>query len=93
MSGSDQTDEVARKARRMSAARRSRVTSWREFAQVGVLSWIFVLPLLLGVWGGRALEARGLLPRGTLVGIAAGLAVGGYGVWRQLQRTLKGDEG
>lgn len=88
----DARRQVEGKVARLQAARASHVGVWRHLAHVGVLGWVFILPVIGGVvigrWLSRWLETS--LP--TLVGILAGVLAGGVGVWLQLRRSLDDDE-
>ena len=72
--------------------RRDRRTRWRRegdlsigrrLAQIGVLGWIFVVPTLAGLFGGRWLDARfGTQIFWTAPGMLAGLCLGGWTAWK-----------
>ena len=85
-------EQVRRKAARMLRGRRPQPTVWRYLAQVGVLGWLFILPVVglaaLGRWIGRVLGE----PRLALAGLLAGLALGASLVWRSVQRSLSDNE-
>jgi ATP synthase protein I len=84
---------VRRKASRVVAARRRRDPRWRHAANVGVLGWLLVLPLLGGAFAGRFLAARTGVPRLALAGLLVGLAIGVLLVARQLRASLRsGDD-
>jgi ATP synthase protein I len=54
-----------------------------RLAQIGVLGWIIVTPMLLGVFAGRWLDTRlgsGLFWTGPL--LMLGLGLGGWSAWR-----------
>jgi len=80
--------EVRRKAERMARARRQHGMGWEQLAHVGSLGFLFVLPVLLGAFGGRWLERAHEVPKAGLVGVAMGLLLGGYLGGRQLYRAL-----
>ncbi|QCB48148.1 AtpZ/AtpI family protein [Hydrogenophaga sp. PAMC20947] len=55
----------------------------RQFAAVGVLGWIIVIPALLGVWLGRWLDnwlSTGITFTAAL--LLLGLLLGGWSAWR-----------
>jgi ATP synthase protein I len=55
----------------------------QQFARVGVLGWMIVTPLLLGVWLGRRLDAHfdsGIFWTSPL--LLLGLAVGCWSAWK-----------
>ena len=55
----------------------------RQFAAVGVLGWIIVIPALLGVWLGRSLDhwlATGITFTAAL--LLLGVVLGGWSAWR-----------
>jgi ATP synthase protein I len=55
----------------------------RRLAQIGVLGWMIVTPMLLGILAGRWLDSRyatGLTWTGAL--LVAGLALGCWSAWR-----------
>jgi ATP synthase protein I len=55
----------------------------RRLGQIGVLGWIIVLPMLLGVFGGRWLDTQfhsGLLWTAPLLMVGAGL--GFWSAWK-----------
>jgi ATP synthase protein I len=58
----------------------------RRLAQIGVLGWIIVLPLLIGVFAGRWLDQKfnsGLFWTGPL--LMLGLALGCWSAWKWMQ--------
>lgn len=83
---------IRRKAERMAASRRRPPSFWRQLGHVGVLGWLFILPLVgfmaLTHWLGR----RHGIPWLGLVGGAIGLFAGGYGVYRAMRRSLDEEE-
>ena len=60
----------------------------RRLAQIGVLGWIVVTPMLIGVFAGRWLDhffASGLFWTAPL--LMLGTALGGWSAWRWMQRA------
>ncbi len=88
MSGPDQDDPLVKGAR----LRGERHRRWqregepsvaRRLAQIGVLGWIIVVPVLIGVFGGRWFDrmfGTGLFFTGPL--LMVGLAIGCWSAWR-----------
>jgi len=81
-------DELAAGARRRSQRRRGWLregdpTLARQFARVGVLGWMIVTPMLLGVFIGRAVDrAAGSGIFWTAPLLLLGLAVGCWSAWK-----------
>lgn len=83
-----EADPLVREAR----LRRERRDRWlrdgdmsvgRRLAQIGVLGWIIVVPMLVGLFFGRWLDARlgtGLFWTAPL--LCAGLGLGGWSAWK-----------
>jgi len=93
MTAPSETGPVRRKALRMLRARRQRVSPWRALLHVGVLGWVFVLPVVLGVVGGRLVELHLGLRGATLGGLLLGVVAGAYAAWRQIRQSLaEGDD-
>ncbi|MBK6515278.1 MAG: ATPase F0F1 [Polyangiaceae bacterium] len=84
--------EVRRRVERLRRAR-SQATGWRHLAQVGVLAWTFVLPLLGGLVLGRLIAAATGFPAARVLGLVAGLAAGVYAAFRQVRHSLDDDPG
>ncbi len=58
----------------------------RRLAQIGVLGWIIVVPMLIGVFAGRWLDQRfesGLFWTGPL--LMLGLALGCWSAWKWMK--------
>ena len=92
MRPASESETVRKKAARMARARRRHVSPWRALMHVGVLGWIFVLPLVLGVSVGRVVEVRLHVPGATVAGLLLGLAAGVYATWRQVRTSLQEGE-
>lgn len=89
-------EEVRQKANRLRRARSASSSIWRHLANVGVLGWIFLLPVLLGLVAGRLIAGRLGLGRGpVLAGLLVGLVVGAWTSWWHVRRSLedRDDEG
>jgi ATP synthase protein I len=92
--GSPKTEEetMATAARRRSERRRrwsreGEPSLTRYVGQIGVLGWIIVLPILLGLFIGRWLDHR--LGTGifwSAPSMLVGVVVGGYAAWKWMQR-------
>lgn len=82
-------DQVRRKAERMARARRSHDSMWRYLAHVGVLGWMFILPVVLGAAGGRFLARWSGQRWLAVVGLLVGLAAGSLVVWREVRHSLE----
>jgi ATP synthase protein I len=84
--------EVRRKAARMARGRARGATPWRHLVHVGVLGWMFILPVVGGAFLGGALAritGRAMFAIGPLL---LGVAAGAYGVWRQVRGSLRDDD-
>jgi ATP synthase protein I len=58
----------------------------RRLAQIGVLGWIIVTPMLIGIFAGRWLDGRfdsGLFWTGPL--LVLGVALGCWSAWKWMQ--------
>ncbi len=89
--GPDEHDPLLRGVR----LRGKRYTRWlregdpsvaHRLAQIGVLGWIIVVPLLIGVFAGRWLDEKfnsGLFWTGPL--LMLGLALGCWSAWKWVQ--------
>lgn len=87
MSSDETADEVKRKAGRI-RRRRDRPATWRHLAHVGVLGWVFVLPTVACAWLGHWIAVRSDRLWPAIVGVAAGVVLGTYLVWRNLREAL-----
>jgi ATP synthase protein I len=88
MTDDPKTDPLVEQAR----LRRDRHARWlhegdmsvgRRLAQIGVLGWIFVVPMLAGLFLGRWLDARlesGLFWTAPL--LVLGVCLGGWTAWK-----------
>lgn len=81
-------EEVQRQAgRRQRSLREGEPTLLRQLSTLGVLGWVIVLPMLLGLAGGRWLDHR----LGTGITFSAallllGVAVGAVAAWRWMHQ-------
>lgn len=60
----------------------------RRLAQIGVLGWLIVVPMLIGLFAGRWLDrqfAAGLLWTGAL--LMLGLAIGCWSAWKWIKSS------
>ncbi|MCF8485020.1 MAG: AtpZ/AtpI family protein [Rhodobacteraceae bacterium] len=88
MSTPDEKDPLVREvrqeqARRAAWLREGDESVGRRLAQIGVLGWIIVTPMLGGIFAGRWLDARydtGLFWTAPL--LMVGLGLGGWFAWR-----------
>jgi ATP synthase protein I len=82
-------EEVRRhRERRDRAQRESRRSIGQDLALVGVIGWTLVIPALLGIYAGRALDRRfGSGVFWTLGLLVAGIVVGCVLAWQRLNRT------
>jgi ATP synthase protein I len=88
MTEPDETDPLIREvhrhqARRAAFARDGEPSVGRRLAQIGVLGWIIVAPMLAGIYAGRWLDVRfdsGLFWTAPL--LLVGLGLGGWFAWR-----------
>ncbi|MCA9627645.1 MAG: AtpZ/AtpI family protein, partial [Myxococcales bacterium] len=85
-------DTVRRKAARMASARRERQRFWQSLAHVGVLGWVFVIPVILFAFVGRLLARLSGQPALAVGLILLGVGVGAYGVWHQLRPSVRDPE-
>lgn len=85
----DATGEtVKRKASEIRRERRKKPVFWKHLAQVGVLGWVFILPVIGLAWIGHAVaEAAGVLWP-AVVGVISGVFLGAYLVWRNVRDSL-----
>lgn len=81
-------EEVRRhRERRARAQRESRRSIGQDLALVGVIGWTLVIPALLGVYAGRALDRRfGSGVFWTLGLLVAGIVLGCVLAWQRLNR-------
>jgi ATP synthase protein I len=89
----DDSDKLVRETR----LRGERHESWlrdgdpnvaKRLAQIGVLGWMIVVPMLIGVFAGRWLDSRfnsGLFCTAPL--LLLGAALGCWSAWKWLQNT------
>jgi ATP synthase protein I len=82
-------EEVRRhRERRASAQRESRRSIGQDLALIGVIGWTLVIPALLGILAGRALDRRfGSGVFWTLGLLVAGVVLGCALAWQRLNRS------
>lgn len=88
----DRDDALLGGVRRRSARHRSWLrdgepTLVRQFARVGVLGWLVVVPALLGAWLGHLIDAKlggGVFWTAPL--LLVGLAIGCWSGWKWMHR-------
>ncbi len=83
--------DVALKAQRLAEARRRPTDVWSTLLRVAGLGWVLALPAVLGAVGGHFVAAKLQRPFIALVGLGLGLAIGAYGVFRQVKLGLRED--
>lgn len=80
-------DRILERARRLLRARSRGGVLWQGLSAIGAVGWMMALPTVAGAMLGHYLDQRfdtgGSLTIGLLL---AGLAIGGYSVWRLLVR-------
>jgi len=82
-------DEVRRKAERIERERRRKPMFWRDLAHVGVLGWVFILPVVALSWIGHLLARTSGALWPAVVGVLGGVALGAYLVYRNVARSLE----
>ncbi len=93
MSEPDEKDPLVhevrrRKARREAWLREGDMSVTRRLAQIGVLGWIIVFPMLVGLFAGRWLDQHfgtGLFWSAPL--LIVGLALGGWFAWKWMKNA------
>ena len=82
-------EEVRRRRERRARAQREGGRSiGQDLALVGVIGWTLVIPALLGVYAGRALDRRfGTGVFWTLGFLVAGIVLGCALAWQRLNKT------
>ncbi len=91
-SGPPHHEEMAAAARRQSKRRRHWLREGepsiaRFVGQIGVLGWIIVTPILVGLFVGRWLDHRfgtGIFWSGPL--LLVGVVIGSYSAWKWIKR-------
>lgn len=76
-----------RQARRDSWQREGERPLWKNLSMVGALGWLIVVPVLIGVFTGRWLDARmggGVTFSGALT--FAGACLGFYLAWKRMNK-------
>jgi len=90
----DDTDAIARKARRKQAARkRGDRGAWFGLSMFGLVGWAVAVPTVLGTALGLWIDARTGTERSwTLALLLAGVALGCLNAWFWVQRESRDDE-
>lgn len=88
----DSQDELDRKVARLKRARARESSLWRTVTHAGTLGWMLVLPMVLGGFLGHHFFKQHGHPWPAIAGVVLGLVVGGYGVWRSVQRSLEQED-
>lgn len=89
MREADSVNAVRRKVDRLRRARGQKHTLFRALAHVGVLGWLMILPLVALTALGHALDVMFATRWLALSGVLLGLVIGGYLVWRSVDRELR----
>ena len=89
---SEPSEEVRRKAQRIRRDRRREPRLFRHLAHVGVLGWVFVLPVIALAWFGHFLTQRTGQIAWAVGGVLSGVAIGAYLVFRNVRDSLEDDE-
>lgn len=61
----------------------------RHLAHVGVLGWIFILPVVLLAWLGHEVSLVLNATWPAVFALLLGVAIGAYGVWRNVSESLR----
>lgn len=85
----DSVNTVRRKVDRLRRARGQKHSLFRALAHVGVLGWLMILPLVGFTALGHALDVMFAMRSLALSGVLLGLVIGGYLVWRSVDRELE----
>jgi fructose-specific phosphotransferase system IIC component len=76
----------------MLRARAHRRTMWEHLAHVGILGFVFALPVVAAAFAGRALAERTGARWVAVACILVGAAIGAFASWHQIQRSLRDDD-
>lgn len=82
------TEAIRKQADR--AGRRKAMHWWSGLGMLGVIGWMVVVPTLVGIAAGRALDSRfdtGIF--WTLSLLFAGLVLGCMGAWRSARESMR----
>ncbi len=91
--GSDETEAITRKARRMEEARKKRSESaWYGLGMFGMVGWAVAVPVVAGIAIGVWIDARWPGETSwTLALLLAGVALGCLNAWYWIQREGRDD--
>jgi ATP synthase protein I len=93
MSDEDESEAIARKAKRLERARKRREDSaWHGLAMFGMVGWAVAVPVLAGIALGVWIDGRWPGETSwTLVLLLAGVALGCLNAWYWVQREGRDD--
>jgi ATP synthase protein I len=91
--GSDETEAITRKARRMEEARKKRSESaWYGLGMFGMVGWAVAVPVVAGIAIGVWIDSRWPGETSwTLALLLAGVALGCLNAWYWIQREGRDD--
>jgi ATP synthase protein I len=91
--GTDETEAIARKARRMEEARKKRSESaWYGLGMFGMVGWAVAVPVVAGIAIGVWIDGRWPGETSwTLALLLAGVALGCLNAWYWIQREGRDD--
>lgn len=88
MADEDQLATIRRKSERMRRGRRQRDNIWSYLANVGVLGWLFIVPVIAFVLLGRWIGDQFGHDWHAIIGLLIGLFVGAGLAWRAVSRAI-----
>lgn len=92
--GSEDAEQIKRKARRMERARKRPATNaWLGLGMFGMVGWAVAVPVVAGTAIGLWIDARWPTEMSwTLALLLAGVALGCLNAWYWVQREGRGDD-